>query len=520
MSELKITYKNILGILSKNNLLIEHNITNQKLNEEIEFISHDSRDIIKNTLFFCKGFHFKEEYVIDALKKGAVCYCSENKFDLKDFECGYIIVSNILRTIALIAPLYYNYVYKNLELTGVTGTKGKTTTTHFIKNILDEFTKSKTGISSNIEKYTGKRSEEAHLNTPEPCDLQLYFYEAYKSDIKYFTMEISSQAYKRDRVYGIKFDNGIFLNIAEDHISPAEHENFDDYLNCKLEFLRNCSNVVINRETDCFEQVFKAAQSSETLQRITLYGSEKIKDKCDYYYTDIKRTGNLLRFRAKSDKYNYSQEFYIKIPGLFNIENAMAAIIMCKTLKIEIDDESIRRGLALTSVPGHMDILDNGDITVIVDYAHNLLSFTKLYESIELDYAGRKIISVGGSPGEKAFKRRKDFADVVGKKSDYIYLTAEDPQFEDVVKICEEMAGYMTDAKYEIIPDRGEAVKKAINEANSGDVIIVLGKGAEEYQKINGSPEFYESDYKIAMKTLAERDSEKYKNQKERKFNE
>ena len=146
---------------------------------------------------------------------------------------------------------------------------------------------------------------------------------------------------------------------------------------------------------------------------------------------------------------------------------------------------------------------EENNITVIVDYAHNLLSFTKLYESLKLDYTGRRIISVGGAPGEKALKRRKDFADIVGRYSNYIYLTAEDPQYEDVAKICEEIAGYMPNTPYEIIPDRTEAVTKAITEAKPGDVIVLLAKSEETYQKVRGKKEFYESDLAIAKRVLA-----------------
>ncbi|MCL2096076.1 MAG: UDP-N-acetylmuramyl-tripeptide synthetase [Oscillospiraceae bacterium] len=511
MGSLKIKYSEVLDVLGKNNLLDEHNIDN--IDNYIDFISHDSRNIKENTLFFCKGNYFKEEYLPDAVEKGAVCYLSEKKYN---FDCNYIITKNILRSIALIAPLYYNYPYKNLELTGITGTKGKTTTACFIRNILDEFTKSKTAFSNNIEKYTGMRSEESHINTPEPCDLQLYFHEAKESGIKYFTMEVSSQAYKRDRVYNITFDNGIFLNISEDHIGPLEHEDFEDYLNCKLEFVKNCSNIVINGETDCFERVLEAAKNSPALKKINIYGGEKIKDMCDYYYSDIKRDRNLTHFFVRSDKYNYSHKFTIKIPGLFNIENAAAAIVLCKTMGV--DDESIRAGLFATSVPGRMNIIDNGDVTVIVDYAHNFLSFTKLYESLKFDYEGRKIISVGGAPGGKAFRRRKDFAEIAGKGSDYIYLTAEDPQYEDVVKICEEIAGYMPEnTPREIIPDRGEAVEKAVKDAKPGDVIVLLAKGDENYQKVNGRWEFYESDLKIAQRALAQKEPVKYNKNKNRK---
>ena len=512
-NNLKVAYKKILDVLSRDNLLIEHNIKNSDLTEEIEFIAYNSKNVIeKNTLFLCKSLDFKEEYLIDAIKKGAVCYVSPKKYGC-DYNCEnikYIIVNNIRRAVALIAPLYYDYPYKDLNLIGVTGTKGKTTVAYFIKNILDEYTKSKTGLITSIENYTGKRHEESDRSTPEPCDLQELFYEAKESNIKYLTMEVSSQAYKMDRVYDIKFNSGIFMNIAEDHISPAEHKDFEDYFNCKLEFMKNCSNIVINRETDYFERVLEAAKNSETLKQITLFGSEKVKDECDYYYdiNNIKKDKDGLVFYINNEKLNYREKFEIKTFGLFNIENAAAAVSVCKTLGI--DDESIRKGLVKTKVPGRMAIFANekSGVTVIVDYAHNLLSYIRLYESLKLDYAGRRIISVGGTPGNKAPGRRKDFANIVGKNSDYIYLTSDDPNYEDTVKICEEIAGYMPDCysdKYEIIPDRVAAVTKAVKSAQPGDVIALIGKGAENYQKINGKPERYECDLNLAQRLLFEK---------------
>ncbi|MCL1793687.1 MAG: UDP-N-acetylmuramyl-tripeptide synthetase [Oscillospiraceae bacterium] len=503
MDKPKINYRQIVELLSQNGILGEYSIKDPEA--KIGYISHTSQDIAKDTLFFCKGSRFKAEYAFEAMQKGAVCYLSEKKYDVG--ESNYIITNNIRRAIALIAPFYYGYPYKNLELVGITGTKGKTTVAYFLKNIFDEYKKSKTGFISTIETYTGVRSEESHNGTPEPRDLQKFFYEAKQNGIKYFTMEVTSQAYKLDRVYGIKFENGIFMNISEDHISPAEHENFEDYLECKLKFMKNCANIAINCETDYFEKVLRAAQSSETLKQITLFGSEKSKGLCHYYYYDVKKENENLTFRIKNEKTDYCAKFAIKIPGLFNVENAAAAITMCKTLGI--DDQDIKNGLLKTEIPGRMNVFEKNGITVIVDYAHNLLSFTKLYESIKSDYPGQKIISVGGAPGEKAYRRRKDFADVVGKNSDYIYLTAEDPQFEDVEAICAEIAGYMTDTPYEVVADRAEAAKKAIAGAKPGDVVALLAKGGENYQKIKGKFEFYESDLTIAKNFLFESEGRK-----------
>lgn len=499
--ELKLRYKKIADILKQNNLLVTYNLKNS--DGEISYISYNSTDVKPDTLFFCKGGlsqEFKEEYLVQAVSNGVVCYVSEKKYTADAIaDADYFIVSNIRQAISVLASLYYDYPYEKFCLTGITGTKGKTTVSYFLKNICDEYTGYQTGFTSTIQVCTGKRDEPGILSTPEPCDLQKYFYEAAESGIEYFTAEISSQAYKVDRVYGVHFNNGIFLNIAEDHISPAEHKDFEDYLNCKLKFIKNCSNVVVNSETDCLKDVLSAAENADS---ILLYGSESNKHNCDYYTSDIKSVGNSLYFYAKSDKYNYCEQFAIEMQGLFNVENALAAIVMAKSMGIA--DESIRRGLLKTKVPGRMSIFENNGITVIVDYAHNYLSFVKLYEFLKMKYKGRKIISVGGTPGGRYVGRRRDFADIVGSKSDYVYLTADDPYFENVTEICETIASGIIDTPYEIIADRKEAITKAISAAKSGDVIVLLAKGAEVYQKIGGVLVPYESDLTIAQSVLFE----------------
>jgi len=495
--KLKLGYEKIIGVLEENKLLVEYKLKNR--DGEINYISYNSKDVKPGTLFFCKGgltAVFKEEYLTEAVSKGTVCYVSEKKFDA-DNNADYFIVNDIRKSISILAPLYYDYPYKNFCLTGITGTKGKTTVSFFMKNICDEYTGSLTGFTSTNQIYTGKRNEPGKLSTPEPCDLQKYFHEAVESGIDYFTMEVSSQAYKTERVYGVDFDYGMFLNIAEDHISPMEHEDFDDYLNCKLKFIKNCSNVVINSETDCLDRVLRAAENADN---IILYGSESNRYNCDYYSVDIKTVGDLIYFYAKSDKYNYFEQFAIKMQGLFNVENALAAIAMAKTMGI--DDESIRRGLIKTEVPGRMTIFENGGITVIVDYAHNFLSFEKLYEVLKTKYGGRRIISVGGTPGGRHLRRRRDFADIVGGSSDYVYLTADDPYFEDVTDICEDIASTIIDTPYEIIVDRKTAVTKAISTAKHGDVVVLLAKGAEIYQKIGSNLVPYDSDLVIAQNVL------------------
>lgn len=481
--ELNLSLNKIKDILIKNDLLIDFNIGNKNVN----YISCDSRNVKDNSLFLCKGEFFKKEYLLDALKNGAIAYVSEEKYNIDGVS--YFVVSNILKAIGLIAIEFYNNPDKKLNKIGVTGTKGKTTVTYIIHSILEEYVKSKVGLISSIDLYTGVRSEKSHITTPESIDIEKYFYEMVQSNIKYATIEVSSQSYKRFRLEGVKFEYGLFLNIDKDHISGSEHPNFEDYLSCKIEFLKNCKNVLINKNTDHFEEIINSVKD----KNIVLFGTD---DTADYYIQDIKRKENGFLFLVKNDKIGYSNKFEIKMQGRFNLENALAAIAVSKMLNI--DDESIQKGLLKIKVPGRMMVYEKNGRTVIIDYAHNALSFKKLYESIKLDYPNRKIISVGGAVGGKAFNRREDFGKIVGKNSDYIYLTTDDPQFEKVRDICNEIGRYINDkTKYKIIINRKKAIISAIKKSEKGDVIVLLSKGTDNYQRIKNKEVPYESDVKI-----------------------
>ena len=478
----------IKEILLKITLLLECNI----IDEDINYISYDSRNIERNTLFFCKGMYFKEEYLKEAIEKGSIAYVSEQKYKTED--TSYFIVSNVLKAMGIISLEFFNYPDRNLEKIGVTGTKGKTTVTYFLNNILEEYTNSRPGLISSIWTYTGVKDEESHITTPEAMEIEKSFYEMVRSNIKNVTMEVSSQSYKRSRLEGVEFEYGLFLNIDKDHISKLEHPNFEDYLNCKLEFLKHCKNVLINKDTKHLEEVLKAVKG----KNVVFFGSN---NDADYYVTEIIKEENGFSFIVKNDRLRYSKRFNIKMQGRFNIENALAAISVCKMLNI--DDEIIQKGLLKTKVPGRMTIYEKSGITVIIDYAHNKLSFEKLYESLKTDYPNRRIISVGGTVGGKAYNRREEFGKIVGQASDYIYLTADDPQFEKTEDICRDIGKYIDDkSKFEIIKDRKRAINKAITNSRSGDVIVLLSKGTDRYQRIKNKDVPYESDVKIVEKKL------------------
>lgn len=482
-----------IELLKNDNILVDYKL---KEDEEVKYISYNSKDIEANTLFFCKGKNYKEEYLMESIKKGSMAYVSEKKYNIDEENVSYIIVNDIKIAMAKIAAKFYNYAFNDIETIGITGTKGKTTVTYFLKNILDEYTKSKTAVISTVEVITGARHEEAHLTTPEALELHKYFSETANNNVKFLTMEVTSQAYKTSRALDVKFKHGMFLNVSEDHISDAEHPDFNDYLNCKLQLISNVNDMVINADMDEY-QIVKSECVKNNVPYIT-YGLNEISD---YRYYDIKREDVGFSFKVENKIKNYIEEFKIIMQGRFNIENAVAAITMAKSLGV--DDESIKVGLLNTKVQGRMNVFEKNGLTVIVDYAHNRLSFSKLYESIKLDYPNRRIISLGGGPGNKAYKRRQDFGEIVGTNSDYIYLTAEDPQFETVENICKDIIKYIPEnVKYEIVEDRTIAIEKMIKEAKANDVLVLLAKGEEDYQKIKGTFTYFESDLKIVKRIL------------------
>lgn len=485
-----MTQKELIDLLEKEVGILKRSVYLNKKDDNITDITYNSRACIEGSAFFVKGTNFKAEYVLDAVQRGASLVIAEKEYDTSD--AGLIVVKNIRLAMVVVAEKFFGKAYEKIKMIGLTGTKGKTTTATYIHNILNEYAKKRTALLSTIETYTGSRLEESHLSTPEAIELQRYIKEATDNNLEYLTMEVSSQAYKIDRIRDMQFDIGLFLNISEDHISPAEHPNFIDYLNCKLEFIKNCKTVIVNREADYFESVLDAAKNAE---KIITYGSDKMKDKVEYCFTNLRKEDGYLLFDAI---YNSQVETYkTKMFGNFNAENATAAIIVAKELNIPV--ENIQKGIEQTTVSGRMNVFTSNQKTIIVDYAHNKLSFEKFFDAVKKDYPKSDIIAVFGAPGGKAYGRRKDMAEVASKYCKYIYLTADDPQFENVKDICNEIATFVT-CDYEIIENREEAINKAYDTMKDDAVLCLMAKGEDKYQQVRGKFEDYISDIGMAKR--------------------
>ena len=478
---MKMKFKDVIKELNEYELLV----SNDDIDLSFSSISYDSNDVSKNTLFICKGVTFKKEYLESAIEKGATCYISEKDYDV---DIPKIIVNDERKALAVVAQLFYP---DDLFKIGITGTKGKTTTNYFIHNILKHHLGYIPGIFATHYFYSGLHRGENHLTTPESLELHKYLNEMMQSGIKYMSMEASSQASKHDRIFGMKFDVGCFLNISPDHISPLEHEDFDDYFNCKLEFLKKCDTVILYKHTDYYDRVIESVKD----KKVITFG---LKDS-DYIISNIEND-NGLSFDITHG--NETKTYKIGMAGRFNVINATCAIVVADLLNVSY--ENISKGLLETTVSGRMNVFNSGICPVIIDYAHNELSAKALYESLKEDYPDKKIKVVFGCPGDKGINRRRDMGLLAGEYADYIYLTAEDPGHSKVSDICNDIIKYIEKyhKNYEVIEDRKEAILKALHDATKDDVIALLGKGDENYQMIDGEWIPYETDIVVVQNEL------------------
>ena len=475
------TLKEYLALLEKENLLSAPISPEIDLEAPIALVSYDSREVVPGTLFICKGAHFKPEFLDMAREKGAIAYVSETPYP----QAGLpgILVNDMRRTIAPLADLFYDHPSDRLKVIGLTGTKGKSSTAYYLKYILDEYMQEKggkeSGIISSIDTYDGLERFESHLTTPEPLELQRHFANGAETGMEYLTMEVSSQALKYHRSLCTDFAATCFLNIGYDHISPIEHPDFEDYFSSKLKIFAQGAVNCVNLECEHADRSLAAAQAAGK----PVFTFSQKNEQADVYASQVRKRGNDILFRVRTRR--FLREFRLTMPGLFNVENALAAIAVCEGL--QIPERCIYVGLMKARVPGRMEVYSNADDTVIaiVDYAHNRMSFETLFRSVQAEYPGRRVVTVFGCPGKKALDRRRDLGEISGKYSNLVILTEEDSGEEDTLEICREISQYVAkeNCEYSIEPNRGEAIRQAILGCHEPSVLLITGKGAETRQK-------------------------------------
>lgn len=469
------------------------------LTRTVELVSCDSKRVVPGTLFVCKGAAFQPEYLIDAVRKGAFAYVSERPYEQAGAPC--IPVTDIRRSMGLMADLAYGHPSGRLQVTGITGTKGKTTTAYYLKSIVDawreEENRRESAILSTIVTDDGLERRPAKLTTPEPLDLQRHLLNAAAAGAEYVTMEFSSQALKYGRVIGVDLACAVFLNIGEDHISPIEHPDWEDYFASKLLIFRQARAACVNLDCDHAGEICAAAQVCP--QVVTYSHTDPA---ADVYAWDIRKEGDLIRFQARTPR--WQGELTLAMPGLFNVENALAAVAAAEVYQIPAP--AVAAGLARAAVPGRMEHYTSSrePVSVIVDYAHNGMSLEALLRSARAEYPGRQITVLFGCTGGKGIDRREGMAAAAGALADRIILTEDDPGPEAVADICADIQRYLLPfgKTGEIIPRREEAVARAVLDCTPPAVVVLAGKGCELVQKRKNGPEPCVPDGILAQKAL------------------
>ncbi|GAD15656.1 UDP-N-acetylmuramoyl-L-alanyl-D-glutamate--2,6-diaminopimelate ligase [Lentilactobacillus otakiensis DSM 19908 = JCM 15040] len=501
----QITVAEVLVLLNEHNLLLESQFSSSS--HRFDQIAYNSKLVTDNCLFFCKG-NFKPAYLDDAQKNGATAYMSEKAY--RNAAIPGFIVTNIQKAMSLVSAAFFGFPQDKLPTIAYTGTKGKTTSAYFTKAILDQTYDRRVALSSTINTVVGLTSKDvvkSNLTTPESLDLFTNMHQAVENGMSHLVMEVSSQAYKKNRVYGLHYDVGVFLNISPDHIGRNEHPTFADYLHCKEQLLVNSNICILNADGTHLTDIFYAAKTTTQPENIFIYGRASKNQETDFP-VDIEYrsladslTENQIQITAKTEKakaLKIDGVYKIGIPGDYNEGNAVAAAITSALMGAKPTE--IEYGLANTTVPGRMEIYQTKTHgTVYVDYAHNYGSLHSVLDFLKKQAPTGKVTVITGSTGDKGIDRREGLGKAIDESADQAYLTTDDPATEDPKQIAKEIADHIDTSRVATtyIPDRKTAITKAVTESQKGDLVVVAGKGHDPYQKINGKNVPYEGDAAI-----------------------
>ena len=469
------------------------------LDIEISGVESNSKNVKRGDLFVAiKGYMSDgHEFIEEAIKQGAMAVMIEEGCDLKKFkipeEIVIIMAQDTREGLAILASNFYGNPSKKFKLIGVTGTKGKTTTTYMIKEIFEKSGK-KVGLIGTIATYiNGEKIKDGDRTTPESLEIQKIFAQMVDSSVEIVVMEVTSQSLKLHRVDGCDFDIVIFTNLSEDHISPKEHANMQEYFETKLKLFNMCKTGIVNADDLHAAKIPRLFPDSN----ITTYGIDNF---ANVLAKDITITNSYVDFKVKIKDRN--ERVKTGIPGRFSVYNSLAAI--CVAQKFAVDPEVVKEALLEVRVPGRSEMVDNKlEIPIMIDYAHSPESLENILQAAK-SYTRGRVISVFGCGGDRDTSKRPMMGEISGRIADYTIITSDNPRTEKPESIIEQIEQGIekTKGKYEVIVDRTEAIKKAIKMANKRDIIILAGKGHEPYQEINGTK--YPFDERIIVKQIIE----------------
>jgi len=466
------------------------------LDKDITDVVYDSRKAKEGSIFVAiDGFRTdSHRFLAQVAAQGAAAVIVEKDWDMLSEEARKALTEqnvtvlkaeNGRESLAALCAAWFGYPTREMKVVGITGTKGKTTSSHMLKLILEK-AGYKVGLIGTNGIMIGQEAFPSHNTTPEPYELQKFARKMADEHCDYLVMEVSSSGLKHHRADWIQFDYGVFTNISPDHIGTLEHPDFEDYFNNKAKLFSRCRVGVFNRDDEHFPEMLAQSKCE-----VVTFG---MKEKRDLPYPDFQGTllesekrGDVLGSRLKVEEKDASYELFVGMPGLFSCYNALSAITVARCIGVE--PSCIQEALTQVEVEGRIEVLiSNENNTVIMDYAHNGVSAAALFEMIRSFHPNRLIV-VFGCEGDRAQIRRAELGEVVGKYADFCIMTAQNPGYEPLENIFRDIHVTLdpTGTPSADIPDRAEAIRYALRMAKKGDFIAVIGKGQEDTEFVNGT---------------------------------
>ncbi len=467
--------KNLKQLLER----LEYECVQGSLDKEITDLAYDSRKAATDSLFVCvKGTTVDGHgFAADVVQKGATVLVVSEDVNVPE-TVTVIKVADTRYALALLSAAWFDYPADQLKVIGITGTKGKTTTTYMVKSIL-EGAGYKVGLIGTIEAIIGDKVIPSANTTPESYLIQKYFREMADIGCDCCVMEVSSQGLMMHRTAGFTFEMGIFTNIEPDHIGPNEHASFEEYLACKSLLFRQCKIGILNADDKHYQDILKDHTCT-----VETFGFSKEADLRAENMQLIHKPGYLGVAYHVSGLLDFDVE--IDVPGKFSVYNSLTAIAVCRHFKVEVD--VMKKALKCAKTKGRIEMIKVSDeFTLMIDYAHNAMSLKSLLSTLR-EYEPGRLVCLFGCGGNRARSRRFEMGEVSGQMADFTIITSDNPRYEDPQAIIDDIKTGIskTDGKYVEIIDRKEAIRYAIEHGRPRDVIVLAGKGHEDYQEIKG----------------------------------
>lgn len=447
-----------------------------KGNEEskVQNIRYDNRKIEQGDAFVCvKGFKVDgHSFIGDAIKKGAKTLIVQEDVSVQE-DITIIKVRDTRKALAIMSSNYFGNPKDKLKIIGITGTNGKTTSAFIIKSILEK-AGFMTGLIGTIANYIGNKKVDAVRTTPESYELHELFKNMVNAGVEYCVMEVSSHSLELDRVYGIQFEEGIFTNLTRDHLDF--HKTFENYYNAKFKLFERSNHSIINLDDPYGANIVKDIEERGLKTKVSTFSIEK---ESDFKAFEIKSHSNGSEFKVNLESI---EEFSINIPGEYNIYNSLGCIICAYNLNIPMD--KIKEGLSDVVIPGRCELVakeKNLPYSIIIDYAHTPDGLENILSTVKA-FTKNRMISVFGCGGDRDKVKRPQMGKIGCELSDIAIITSDNPRSEEPMDIINDIVKPLNYDNFVIEVNRKEAIRKAMNMALEGDVIVIAGKGHETYQ--------------------------------------